>query len=220
MPFGIPCPDDDLPEMAAQLDGNNTRLQNLVYNIVFPIGQAITLNEMVFGKIGQAAKRRLKSMLGATETKIVSVLDGVASLVNGSLNTNACTLGVTQSAIALLPSRETPDIPAADVRAPAWPPPGGNTAVIVADAVREANADVANLLQLLYLLGVTPQQVRRYLERGTIPDIYLCPNTDAHRPVEFAPPPDIVQTIPSELAAPAVMGGLIADMPVKGLWEE
>jgi hypothetical protein len=221
MPFGIPCPDADYSDAIQQLQLNNNTLQNVAYQIVFPLGQEISVNERVLAHSHNVMRKAVKKLLTGGDNGVSSTVNAIASKVGELLNSSAVDLAQTQAAIALLPQRDTPDVPAADIRQPTLTTGEVQLTQIVVANDRRRNADIDALLNLLYLLGVTPAQVRAYLEYGTIPDLWLCPNPATHDTMAApATPPCPPGQVMSDDGLTCTIPGGIALVNADGFWED
>lgn len=222
MPFGIPTSDPPIAEMLRLLDANNTSIQNASYDIAFAIGQHLSFYERMLGQTHRALAGKIRSACNRNTKRIGEIVTSIASAVGDRLNDSAVKLAQAQTAIAMTPpGARSPDIPAADIRRPAATPVPKIAQALVSNVIHEANKDVSDLLHLLYLLNLTPAQVRRYLTHGTIPEIYLCPDPAAHEPSDHAPPVEIVTraplSVPSSVYDPTLAKPDLAEV---GFWED
>lgn len=180
MPFGIPCDEPPVAELLRHFDIRNTQIGNLVYNVVFPIGQAMTVREKMLQSTHKTLGQKIRVPLNRFTKGIGTIIEGIAGSINDQISRNGIKLAQAQSAIALAPTAYSPDIPAADIRQIPVPAPAQEAIALVQNTIRERDESVGCLTSLLLLLGVTPQQIRRYCQIGTIPDVWLCPNPGAH----------------------------------------
>jgi hypothetical protein len=199
MPFGVPCDLPPVEELIRSITAINTTIGNIVYNVVFPIGQRLTIQEKVLGTVTKILKGKVKTALNHSGSTMGDVLQSIGDTVNEQISNNITALASAQNAIATTPLSYSPDIPAADIRRVPVPKPQAEAIALVSNVIRQADQEVSQLLHLLYLLGVTPAQVRRYLSLGTIPDVWLCPNPNAHDVATLEP---------------------LADVPANGLWAD
>lgn len=193
MPFGIPCEEPPVVDLLRSLDVRNTNIGNLIYNVVFPIGQAMTVREQMLGHTQKALAQKLRTPINRATKGISSIIEGVAGSIADALNANGNKLAQVQSAIATTPIYDTPAIPAADIRRTTPTPPEAQAIAMVANVINKADKDVGSLVALLHLLGVTAKQLVAYQRYGTIPEVYLCPDPDVHAPgrlVDVAEIPD------------------------------
>lgn len=199
MPFGIPCEEPPVLDVLRSLDMRNTSIGNLVYNIVYPIGVANTLREKMLQSTHKTLAQKLRVPINRYTKGISSIIEGVAGSIVNALNDNGNKLAQVQSAIALTPIYDTPAVPASDIRRTTPTAPEAQAVALVQNVIDRADRDVGSLVALLHLLGVTAPQLVAYQKYGTIPDVYLCPNPDAHaiKPqieLEYIPDPGFWET--------------------------